>query len=229
MMLPKSLIDQCMMDISSDACEGLVMGQGPTGAPLMLIGEAPGADEVAQGQPFVGQAGKNLSRFLQSVGLKREDIFITNTFRCRPFKTKERRLKSGEIKTSKSNRPPTTKEIKAHAPLLDGEIAQVQPKMLVPLGNVPLKRLLGNQVTISQVHGQLLERPVLYWNYDEEERGTGRFEQTAQSYLIYPMYHPAAVIYRPALEEVLEADIKRLSETLQQLEGNIPISKQDLT
>ena len=82
----------------------LVFGEGNPNARLLLVGEAPGKQETLQRRPFVGQAGKNLDEFLQVVGLKREDLYITNVVKFRPFKLNE---KTGRT----SNRPPTREEI----------------------------------------------------------------------------------------------------------------------
>lgn len=219
-MLPQELIEQCRQRESGGLVEGFVAGKGPTDAKLILIGEAPGADEVAKGEPFVGQAGQQLEQWLQILGLTREEIFITNVFRSRPYNAKERLLKSGEKKISKSNRPPAKAEILAHAPLLDYEIDQVASCILVPLGNVPLKRLLGPDYTISQVHGCLISSRILR-AVESSPSGIGTTSRippgyffTEQSFSVFPLYHPAAIIYRRSLLEEIEKDIKALAELM---------------
>ncbi|MBQ9090884.1 MAG: uracil-DNA glycosylase, partial [Anaerotignum sp.] len=110
----------------------IVFGEGAENPALMMIGEAPGGDEEKQGRPFVGKAGKNLSAFLEVVGLKREEIYISNVVKLRP--TKE------SPKTGKAvNRPPSSEEISFFLPYLLEEIKTISPKVIVTLGNVPLK------------------------------------------------------------------------------------------
>ena len=98
----------------------LVFGEGRPGVSLMLIGEAPGENEEAQGRPFVGKAGKNLDEFLRLSGIDRTEVYITNAVKFRPFKIG----KSGR----KSNRPPTREEIDMFRPFLVREIGMVRPK-----------------------------------------------------------------------------------------------------
>ena len=102
----------------------LVFGEGPAGARLMLIGEAPGEQESLLGRPFVGKAGRNLERFLELAGMRREELYITNTVKLRPTKTG----RSGRL----SNRPPTREEV-----------ALVRPRVIVCLGSTPTRALLG--------------------------------------------------------------------------------------
>ena len=146
----------------------LVFGEGPLHARLMLIGEAPGEQESLQGRPFVGKAGRNLDEFLALSGLNRAELYITNTVKYRA---------------------PTQEEIRLGLPFLKREIALVAPEVIVTLGNVPLRALMGRQATIGALHGQ--------WQTWEERR-------------LYPLYHPASVIYNRALKSVYEEDVVRL-------------------
>ena len=143
----------------------LVFGEGDVHAHLMLIGEAPGEQESVQGRPFVGKAGKNLDEFLEISGLDRRSLYITNTVKFRPTKLSA----AGRI----VNRPPSQEEIKLNAPWLMREIGLVNPRIIVTLGNVPLKALLGKEQSIGVCHGQWIE-------WKDEIR-------------IYPLYHPALV------------------------------------
>ena len=119
----------------------IVFGEGAENPALMMIGEAPGGDEEKQGRPFVGKAGKNLSAFLEVVGLKREEIYISNVVKLRP--TKE------SPKTGKSvNRPPSSDEIAFFLPFLLEEIQVIAPKVVVTLGNVPLKAVTGEKKAV---------------------------------------------------------------------------------
>lgn len=163
----------------------LVHGEGVIGARVMLIGEAPGAQEAQQGRPFVGKAGKNLDEFLAGAGLDRRELFVSNTVKFRPSKI------SAAGRTV--NRPPTQEEVEIFLPWLKKEIALVGPEYVVTLGNVPLKALLGKSATVGQAHGQLFE---------------------IEGAKLYAMYHPASVIYNPALKETYRSDLIRFAERL---------------
>ena len=168
----------------------LVFGEGPQRPVLMLIGEAPGEQESLQGRPFVGKAGKNLDHFLELAGLAREEIYISNAVKIRPTKTSQ----SGRI----SNRPPTKEEIALFRPWLMREIAEIQPKMIATLGNVPLAAVTGSKMTIGQVHGSVISAG---------ETGLP----------LFALYHPASLIYNRSLESVYEQDVRALAQELRAL------------
>ena len=159
----------------------MVFGEGPLRARIALIGEAPGEQESLQGRPFVGKAGKNLDEFLALSGMNRAEMYITNTVKYRPVK----RSAAGNT----VNRAPTQEEINLGLPFLKREIALVAPEVIVTLGNVPLRALMGRSATIGALHGQ--------W-------------QTWEGRRLYPLYHPASVIYNRALKSVYEEDVVRL-------------------
>ncbi len=115
----------------------VVNSVGNPNADLMIIGEAPGADEDAQGEPFVGRAGKLLTKIIEAIGMKREDIFIGNINRCRP----------------PGNRQPTMEESETCKPFLIREIAVVRPKVIVVLGNTACQNLLETKVGITKLRG----------------------------------------------------------------------------
>jgi DNA polymerase len=117
-----------------------VPGEGLAHARIMLIGEAPGAEEARQGRPFVGRAGKTLDKLLEQNNIKREKIFITNIVKCRP----------------PQNRKPRPDEIKACLPYLKQQIQAIKPKLIVLLGDVATSTLLG-KVKLSKIHGQLFK------------------------------------------------------------------------
>jgi uracil-DNA glycosylase len=119
-----------------------VPGTGPCPADIMIVGEAPGFNEDAQGKPFVGQAGKLLDTLLAGIGLRREDVYITNVLKCRP----------------PQNRDPMPNEVEACAPYLNGQLKLVEPKVVIVLGRHALERLLPGHGPISRVHGQMVER-----------------------------------------------------------------------
>ena len=163
--------------------------------PVCLIGEAPGGQEEAQGRPFVGKAGQNLNEFLDAVGLLREDIWITNVVKVRPSRVSPK----GTI----SNRPPNRMELKLFLPLLHEELALVRPRLAVTLGNTALQALLGPEALIGACHGRLTRCSLL----------------GGPELPLFPLYHPASIIYNPALKAVYAADLGLLREALDRLEN----------
>ncbi len=122
-------------------CEGrtqVVNTHGNAKARLMFVGEAPGVDEDAQGKPFVGRAGQLLTKIIEAIGMKREDVLIGNVNRCRP----------------PANRQPTLEEAAICRPFLFREIAAVQPDVIVVMGNTALRNLLEVREGITRVRGQ---------------------------------------------------------------------------
>ncbi len=115
-----------------------VPGSGNPDADIMFIGEAPGKKEDETGVPFVGAAGKLLSDLLESIGLKREDIFIANVIKHRP----------------PDNRDPLPEEIDAYRPWLAGQIDIIDPKIIATLGRFSMDFVLGSGYSISKIHGQ---------------------------------------------------------------------------
>jgi uracil-DNA glycosylase len=121
-----------------------VFGVGNCDADLMFIGEAPGADEDARGEPFVGRAGQLLTKIIETMGFKRGDVYITNVLKCRP---------DMPPKTS-GNRPPTSDEMQTCLPYLAQQIAIIQPKVLVALGATAVEGLLGTRGTMRDLRGR---------------------------------------------------------------------------
>jgi uracil-DNA glycosylase len=121
-----------------------VFGVGNPEADVMFIGEAPGADEDAQGEPFVGRAGQLLTRIIQAMGFAREDVYIANVLKCRPD------MPPG----SSGNRPPTPDEMQTCLPYLAQQIEIVQPKVLVALGATAVEGLLGTRGTMRDLRGR---------------------------------------------------------------------------
>lgn len=177
------------VETSAYKTKTIVFGEGAENPALMMIGEAPGGDEEKQGRPFVGKAGKNLSAFLEVVGLKREEIYISNVVKLRP--TKE------SPKTGKAvNRPPSADEITFFLPYLLEEIKTIAPKVIVTLGNVPLKAVTGEKkAVIGDYHG----KPT----------------SLADGRTLFALYHPAAVIYNRALQATYDEDLLALRAFLQ--------------
>ena len=121
-----------------------VFGVGNPDADLMFIGEAPGADEDQQGEPFVGRAGQLLTRILKAMNFAREDVYIANILKCRPD------MPAGSF----GNRPPTPKEMQTCRPYLVEQIEIIQPSVLVALGAVAVEGLLGTRAAMRELRGR---------------------------------------------------------------------------
>ena len=119
----------------------IVFGVGNPSADLMFVGEAPGADEDAQGIPFVGRAGQLLTKMIVGMGLQRDDIYIANVLKCRP----------------PGNRNPEPDEIDLCEPFLFRQIASIQPKVVIALGAFAAKTLLKTQDPISRLRGRVFD------------------------------------------------------------------------
>lgn len=199
---PKKLVETVEQKMHGHHLEGFLSGKGPKGATLMLIGEAPGETEIKTNVPFSGRSGKKLDGWLSKAGLTRESTYITSAVRSRPFSIKKQLNKrTGVTEIKYPNRTPNKTEVLAYAPLLDYEIQTIQPKILVPMGNIGLQRLLGNDFKISSYHGKLLRSPIL--TYSNE---TNKLTETNDIYTLFPIYHPAAVFYNQQLESTIEND-----------------------
>jgi uracil-DNA glycosylase len=115
-----------------------VPGEGPADARIMFVGEGPGQNEDEQGRPFVGAAGKLLTELLESIGLSRSDVFITNIVKCRP----------------PNNRAPRKSEIEACNPYLTAQIRLIKPRIVCALGTPAIATLLGEEHSATKVHGK---------------------------------------------------------------------------
>lgn len=119
----------------------IVFGMGNPTADLMFVGEAPGADEDEQGLPFVGRAGQLLTKIIQAIDMRREDVYICNILKCRP----------------PQNRNPEGDEIAACQPFLFRQIASVRPRVICALGTFGTQTLLGTKEPISRIRGQFID------------------------------------------------------------------------
>ncbi len=119
----------------------IVFGEGNLHAGVVFIGEGPGADEDEQGRPFVGRAGQLLNRMLQTVGLKREEVYICNVVKCRP----------------PGNRPPEKDEVEACSPFLFRQVAAIKPRLICCLGAPAMRTVLGLKEGITRVRGRLFD------------------------------------------------------------------------
>jgi uracil-DNA glycosylase len=132
-------IGDCQRCKLAPSRRNIVFGQGHPNARLMFVGEAPGADEDEQGLAFVGKAGQLLTRIIESIGLKREDVFIANVLKCRP----------------PQNRNPEADEILSCQPFLERQIAAIRPRVLVGLGKFAGQWLLKTAEPISRIRGRI--------------------------------------------------------------------------
>ena len=121
----------------------IVFGEGNPKAELMFVGEGPGADEDATGRPFVGRAGQLLTKMIEAIDLKREDVYIANVVKSRP----------------PGNRAPEADEVKACIPFLFRQIEAIRPKLIVALGNPAMQALLDTKIGITKMRGQLQDYP----------------------------------------------------------------------
>ena len=158
----------------------VVFGTGNKNATLMFIGEGPGADEDIQGIPFVGKAGKLMNLAFEAIGLKREDVYIANIVKCRP----------------PSNRNPEDDEATACLDYLRNQVILVKPKIIVLLGSVALKNILGKEYGITASRGKWIEkRGILYM----------------------PTWHPAALLRDETKKIDFIKDLKLVMKALEEM------------
>jgi len=117
--------------------KNVVPGEGSPKASIMLVGEAPGGREDSEGRPFVGSAGKLLNELIGSVGLRRQDVFITSVVKCRP----------------PSNRLPRKDEVASCIPFLSSQVKILQPKVICAMGNLAVRVLVDGALSVTRVHG----------------------------------------------------------------------------
>ena len=135
----------------------IVFGEGNKNADVMFIGEGPGADEDAEGRPFVGKAGKLMNNAFEGIGIKREDVYIANIVKCRP----------------PNNRNPEEDEATTCLNYLRNQVLLIKPKIIVLLGSVALKNILGKEYGITAARGKWIEK---------------------KDILYMPTWHPAALL-----------------------------------
>ncbi len=173
-------------------CKNIVIGKGNSNVDILFVGEAPGKNEDEQGEPFVGAAGKNLNKLLNSCELNLEEIYITNILKCRPPK----------------NRNPTNEEITSHTPYLLKQIKEMNPKIICSLGNYATKFFLSNgdikemknNPGITKLHG----KPINI-----------KFKKIKIK--LIPLFHPAAIIYNRNLIKEWKKDIKIVKKNIKRI------------
>lgn len=153
----EEVVKQCRKCRLCETRKNVVFGVGNREADIMFIGEGPGADEDAQGEPFVGKAGKLMNMAFDMLGIKREEVYIANIVKCRP----------------PNNRNPQDDEAESCLDYLRNQVILVKPKIIVLLGSVALKNILGKEYGITASRGKWLER---------------------KGILYMPTWHPAALL-----------------------------------
>jgi uracil-DNA glycosylase family 4 len=155
-----------------------VPGEGSLTSGIFFVGEAPGKNEDEQGRPFVGLSGKFLDKLLEKGGLSRSGIFVTGSVKCRP--PKNRTPKNDELKICREN-------------WLNRQIEIINPRLIVLLGRVALKQLLGEEGNLEKIHGQV-------------RQSNGR--------KCFITFHPAAAMRFPKVRRKMERDLVKVSETM---------------
>ena len=183
--IARPILDRQIDIAIAKTCQNPVPGEGNPDAELMFIGEAPGAQEDKLGRPFVGASGQFLGEMLETIGLKREDVFITNIVKFRP----------------PNNRDPQPAEITACLPSLMAQIEAIGPKLVVFLGRHSLN-VFFPELKISQAHGQAVKKTLKY----------GTNQKLTQVFL--PLYHPAAALYNGSMRTTLIEDFGKIPKIL---------------
>ncbi len=168
-------------------CINPVPGEGDPEADIVFVGEAPGAEEDRQGRPFVGASGKFLETMLESVGMTRDQVFITNIVKYRP----------------PNNRDPLPIEIKECLPYLLKQLDIIRPKLVIFLGRHAMS-VFFPELKISQAHGQAIRRSYAHAGEHREQ-------------VFLPLYHPAAALYNGSMRDTLLEDFAQIPTLLQQI------------
>ncbi|MDE0085530.1 MAG: uracil-DNA glycosylase [Candidatus Poribacteria bacterium] len=163
----------------------VVFGVGNTDADLMFIGEAPGADEDRQGEPFVGRAGQLLTQIIEAgMKLKRGDVYIANVLKCRP----------------PGNRNPEPDEVETCSPYLVRQIELIQPKVIVALGSFAAQMMLGTKIGITKLRGEFHPCNVAGL----------RVPPHRQPPVVMPTYHPAYLLRNLGAKREVWEDVKKV-------------------
>ena len=158
----------------------IVFGVGNENADIMFIGEGPGADEDAQGIPFVGKAGQLMNKAFDGVGINRDEVYIANIVKCRP----------------PQNRNPEKDEAEACIDYLRNQVMIIKPKIIVLLGNVALKNILGEEYGITKARGKWIEKKGIWY---------------------LPTFHPAALLRDESKKLDFWKDLKEVNNKLGEL------------
>ena len=160
--------------------KNIVFGVGNKNADIMFIGEGPGADEDIQGEPFVGKAGQLMNKAFEALDIKREEVYISNIVKCRP----------------PQNRNPEPDEANSCMDYLRNQVLLVKPKIIVLLGSIALKNILGEDYGITNSRGRWIEKRGIWY---------------------LPTFHPAALLRDESKKIDFWRDLKLIKEKLQEL------------
>ena len=181
--LKKSILSINDCDIKKNAMN-MVFSDGNPKSKIMFLGEAPGSNEDQEGLPFVGRAGVLLDKMLASINLDRKNVYISNIINFRP----------------PENRRPTDEEIKRYLPFVKNHIEIINPKILVLLGSTAMNALIGNEMVISKVRG----------NWIEKEYGNCKTS-------VIVTFHPAFLMRQPAQKKLAWIDLKMIRDKKEKL------------
>jgi len=176
-------LDEAIKDCNKcKLCTGrknIVFGIGNKNADIMFIGEGPGADEDLQGEPFVGKAGQLMDKAFEALDIKREEVYIANIVKCRP----------------PQNRNPEQDEANACMDYLRNQVLLIKPKIIVLLGSVALKNILGEEYGITNSRGKWIEKKGIWY---------------------LPTFHPAALLRDDSKKIDFWRDLKFIKEKLKE-------------
>jgi DNA polymerase len=196
-----------------------VFGVGSPDAEVMFIGEGPGYEEDHRGEPFVGRAGQLLDRMLESIGLSRRVVYIANIVKCHAMINPQNPEMRG------NDRPPAPFEVETCSPILQQQVAVIQPRVIVTLGAPATRALLGTSEGITKIRGRFFPLPAAFFKIQmvdlfrtetEDFAGFGPDEISRLTAIrVLPMYHTAALLRNPNLKADAWTDMKLLRDTLQ--------------
>lgn len=176
-------VKECRKCALCDSRKNPVIGEGSLDTEILFIGEGPGYWEDTKGRPFVGKSGKVLDQLLESIGLKREDVYIANIVKCRP----------------PENRNPAQQEIESCTPYLDRQIDIIRPKVIATLGSFATSYIFDKfgleKKSISTVRGEVFQVNTILGNMK-----------------IVPLFHPAVAVYNSNRLDDLKKDFKSLKQ-----------------
>ena len=183
----KAIVDKCRKCGLGKNRLNAVFGTGDPKARLMFVGEGPGFDEDHKGEPFIGRAGQLLTKIIESIGLKREEVYIANIVKCHPM------IDPSDPEKRGNDRPPMPEESITCLPYLDKQIELINPKVICTLGNSSAQRMLETETGISKIRGVFTEY---------------------KGIKLMPTYHPAALLRNPNLKKDVWEDMKLIREAL---------------
>jgi DNA polymerase len=165
-----------------NARKNIVFGTGNKNADIMFIGEGPGTDEDIKGEPFVGKAGQLMNKAFEALEIEREDVYIANIVKCR----------------APQNKNPEQDEVKACMDYLRNQVILVKPRIIVLLGSVALKNILGEEYSITNSRGEWLERKGIWY---------------------IPTFHPVALLRDEAKKIDFWRDLKQIKQKMEELKN----------